>query len=120
MWWLLPSDKPVNGTGGAADAHQYLTELILQDGDELIGQRVGAFKGLPRSGRIVGVRRGSVVVHGADMDRWTLAEGDRLILRVDAATLLTWREPGRFRPGNGRGGPGSAEARVGKRCGRTG
>src|SRR3546814_2934637 len=77
MWWLLPSDKPVNGTGGAADAHQYLTELILQDGDELIGQRVGAFKGLPRSGRIVGVRRGSVVVHGADMDRWTLAEGDR-------------------------------------------
>src|SRR3546814_4143854 len=48
MWWLLPSDKPVNGTGGAADAHQYLTELILQDGDELIGQRVGAFKGLPR------------------------------------------------------------------------
>src|SRR3546814_5782989 len=20
MWWLLPSDKPVNGTGGAADA----------------------------------------------------------------------------------------------------
>src|SRR3546814_3657894 len=57
MWWLLPSDKPVNGTGGAADAHQYLTELILQDGDELIGQRVGAFKGLPRSGRIVGVRR---------------------------------------------------------------
>src|SRR3546814_2472977 len=53
MWWLLPSDKPVNGTGGAADAHQYLTELILQDGDELIGQRVGAFKGLPWSGRSV-------------------------------------------------------------------
>src|SRR3546814_14139519 len=105
MWWLRPSDKPVNGTGGAADAHQYLTELILQDGDELIGQRVGAFKGLPRSGRIVGVRRGSVVVHGADMDRWTLAEGDRLILRVDAATLLTWREQGRFRLGIGSGDP---------------
>src|SRR3546814_17959543 len=52
--------------------------------------------------RIVGVRRGSVVVHGADMDRWTLAEGDRLILRVDAATLLTWREQGRFRIGIGR------------------
>src|SRR3546814_1123504 len=44
MWWLLPSDKPVNGTGGAAEAHQYLTELILQDGAELIGKRVGAFQ----------------------------------------------------------------------------
>src|SRR3546814_19624122 len=97
MWWLLPSDKPVNGTGGAADAHQYLTELILQDGDELIGQRVGAFKGLPRSGRIVGVRRGSVVVHGADLDRWTLAAGDRLILRVAAAAPQVGRASRRDR-----------------------
>src|SRR3546814_7999302 len=62
--------------------------------------------------RIVGVRRGSVVVHGADMDRWTLAEGDRLILRVDAATLLTWREQGRFRLGIGSGDPAEGDMVV--------
>ncbi|MBB5707551.1 SLC13 family permease [Sphingopyxis panaciterrulae] len=105
MWWLLPSDRPVKGDADPADAHHYLTELILQEGDELIGERVDAFKGLPRSGRIVGVRRGSVTVHGADLERWTLAEGDRLILRVDGATLLTWREQGRFRLGIGGGEP---------------
>src|SRR3546814_15518377 len=87
---------------------------MRREGDELGGGRGGAFKGLPRSGRIVGVRRGSVVVHGADLERWTLAEGDRLVLRVDGATLLTWREQGRFRLGIGSGR--SEERRVGKEC----
>src|SRR3546814_6367943 len=34
MWWLLPSDRPVKGDADPADAHHYLTELILQEGDE--------------------------------------------------------------------------------------
>src|SRR3546814_16415931 len=46
------------------------------------------------------------------MDRWTLAEGDRLILRVDAATLLTWREQGRFRLGIGSGDPAEGDMVV--------
>src|SRR3546814_6353023 len=33
MWWLLPSDRPVKGDADPADAHHYLTELILQEGD---------------------------------------------------------------------------------------
>src|SRR3546814_12452207 len=102
MWWLLPSDRPVKGDADPADAHHYLTELILQEGDDLIGERVDAFKGLPRSGRIVGVRRGSVVVHGADLERWTLAEGDRLVLRVDGATSSEERRGGKGGGGTGR------------------
>src|SRR3546814_5622694 len=42
MWWLLPSDRPVKGDADPADAHHYLTELILQEGDDLIGERVDA------------------------------------------------------------------------------
>jgi di/tricarboxylate transporter len=103
MWWLLPSDKPVKGPAGTHDAHQYLTELVLDDDDELVGMTVEAFGDLPRSGRIVGIRRASAVVHGSDLEHWILAPGDRLIVRVDGASLMTWREQGRFRLGIGSG-----------------
>src|SRR3546814_8111938 len=78
MWWHLPSDKAIAGSAGTHDAHQYLTELALDEDDALVDMTVEAFRDLPRSGRIVGVRRGSVVVSGADLDHWTLAAGDRL------------------------------------------
>ena len=112
MWWLLPSDKPVKGSAGTHDAHQYLTELALGEDDDLVGMTVEAFRDLPRSGRIVGVRRSSAVVHGADLEHWTLAAGDRLILRVDGATLMTWREQGRFRLGIGSGEPATSDMVV--------
>jgi di/tricarboxylate transporter len=112
MWWLLPSDRPIAGAAGADEAHHYLTELVLQEEDDLVGERIDSFKGLPRSGRVVGIRRGAVVVHGADMEKWTLAGGDRLILRVDAATLMTWREQGRFRLGIGSVDPGESDMVV--------
>src|SRR3546814_3246962 len=105
MWWLLPSDKAIGGPAGTHDAHQYLTELALDEDDAPVGMTVEAFRDLPRSGRIVGVRRGSVVVRGADLDHLTLAAGDRLIVRIDGATLMTWREQGRFRLGIGSGEP---------------
>src|SRR3546814_20214895 len=73
---------------------------------------VEAFRDLPRSGRIAGVRRGSVVVRGADLDHWTLAAGDRLIVRIDGATLMTWREQGRFRLGIGSGEPAEGDMVV--------
>ena len=103
MWWLLPSDKPISGPAGTHDAHQYLTELVLSEDDDLVAMTVEAFRDLPRSGRIVGVRRGTAVVRGADLDSWILAAGDRLIVRVDGATLMTWREQGRFGLGIGGG-----------------
>src|SRR3546814_18158755 len=71
-----------------------------------------AFRDRPRSGRIVGVRRGSVVVRGGDLEHWTLAAGDRLIVRVDGATLMTWREQGRFRLGIGSGEPAEGDMVV--------
>ena len=112
MWWLLPSDKPVKGPAGTHDAHQYLTELVLDEDDDLVGMTVEAFRDLPRSGRVVGVRRASAVVRGADLDHWTLAAGDRLIVRVDGATLMTWREQGRFRLGIGNGEPAASDMVV--------
>lgn len=112
MWWLLPSDKPVHGPAGTHDAHQYLTELVLQDDDDLVGMTIEAFRDLPRSGRIVGIRRASAVVHGTDLENWILAPGDRLILRVDGATLMTWREQGRFRLGIGSGDPAEGDMVV--------
>ncbi|XVJ64468.1 MAG: SLC13 family permease [Sphingopyxis sp.] len=112
MWWLLPADRPISGPAGTADSHQYLTELVLQADDYLVGERVEMFKDLPRSGRVIGVRRGSAVVRGAELERWTLAEGDRLIVRVDGATLMTWREQGRFRLGIGSGDPAEGDMVV--------
>lgn len=112
MWWLLPSDKPVAGPAGTHDSHQYLTELVLREEDALVGMTIEAFRDLPRSGRIVGIRRASVVVHGADLDNWILAAGDRLIVRVDGATLMTWREQGRFRLGIGSGEPDESDMVV--------
>src|SRR3546814_11961178 len=97
MWWHLPSDKAIAGSAGTHDAHQYLTELALDEDDALVDMTVEAFRDLPRSGRIVGVRRGSVVVRGGDLEHRTLAAGGRRIVRVGGATLLTWREQGRFR-----------------------
>ncbi|MBL0916910.1 MAG: SLC13 family permease, partial [Sphingopyxis sp.] len=112
MWWLLPSDKPVKGPAGTHDAHQYLTELVLGDEDDLVGMTIEAFTDLPRSGRIVGVRRASAVVRGPELDHWTLAPGDRLIVRVDGATLMTWREQGRFQLGIGGGEPAETDMVV--------
>lgn len=112
MWWLLPSDKPVKGPAGSSEAHQYLTELVLGEDDDLVGMTVDAFRELPRSGRIVGVRRGSTAVHGAELEHWRLAAGDRLILRVDGATLMTWREQRRFDLGIGSGEPGEGDMVV--------
>ncbi len=109
MWWLLPSDATTRGATGPDESHQYLTELVLAEDDELVGERVEAFKDLPRTGRLVGVRRGGLVVNGADLERWTLAVGDRLIARVDAASLMTWREQGRFKLGIGTGEPSEEE-----------
>lgn len=112
MWWLLPSDKPVRGPAGTHDAHQYLTELVLKDDDDLVGMTIEAFRDLPRSGRIVGIRRASAVVHGGDLENWILAAGDRLIVRVDGATLMTWREQGRFQLGIGSGDPAEGDMVV--------
>jgi len=105
MWWLLPSDETVRGPAGTHDAHLYLTELVLGEDDDLVGMALEAFDDLPRSGRIVGIRRGSTVVHGGDAEHWVLAAGDRIVVRVDGATLMTWREQGRFRLGIGSGEP---------------
>lgn len=112
MWWLLPSDKPVNGPAGTHDAHQYLTELVIGDDDDLVGMTAEAFTDLPRSGRIIGIRRASMVVRGGEVDNMILAAGDRLILRVDGATLMTWREQGRFRLGIGSGEPADGDTVV--------
>lgn len=112
MWWLLPSDKPVRGPAGTHDAHQYLTELVIGDDDDLVGMTVEAFTDLPRSGRIVGIRRASAVVHGSDLDHWIFAPGDRMIVRVDGATLMTWREQARFRLGIGSGEPAEGDMVV--------
>src|SRR3546814_11983068 len=82
MWWLLPSDRPVKGDADPADAHHYLTELIIQEGDDLLGERVDAFKGLPRTGRMRGVRRGSGAVYRADVrGRKRLGVGKREVGR---------------------------------------
>src|SRR3546814_18030277 len=57
MWWLLPSDKAIGGPAGTHDAHQYMTELALDEDDALVGMTVEPFRDLPRSGRVVGVDR---------------------------------------------------------------
>ena len=51
-------------------------------------------------------------MHGAELEHWRLAAGDRLILRVDGATLMTWREQRRFDLGIGSGEPGEGDMVV--------
>src|SRR3546814_10929877 len=96
MWWLLPSDKAIGGPAGTHDAHQYPTELALAEDAALVEMTVEAFRHLPRSWRIDGVRSGSVVVSGADPRHLTLQGGDRVSVRITGATLRPWGEPGRF------------------------
>ncbi len=102
MWWLLPSDDGTGATNGDP-AHQFLTELIIQPGDPLVAGYVSDFKQLPRSAALVGVRRGNIVIRGNELAGWTLAAGDRLVVRADAPSLVTWREQKRFVIGIGTG-----------------
>jgi di/tricarboxylate transporter len=52
------------------------------------------------------------VVHGSDLDHGIFAPGDRMIVRVDGATLMTWREQARFRLGIGSGEPAEGDMVV--------
>lgn len=104
LWWLLPSDKPVTGPAGG-EAATYLTELIVQEDEERIGEPPTAFKLFGRTTRLIGIRRGSTVTRGQELESWQLAAGDRMIVRTDGATLMTLRESGRFGLGIGSGVP---------------
>src|SRR3546814_17888198 len=74
MRWPLPSDKAIGGPAGTHDAHQYPTELALDEDDALGGMKGEAFRDLPRSGRLVGDGRGSADVRGLPTDPCTSAE----------------------------------------------
>lgn len=94
--WLLPSDKPAIAERGGEKGQIYLTELTVRDGDDRIGRPYGQL-GISSGGfELIAVQRGNRRWTGKDIEAQALAAGDRIIARMDGATLMTINEAGRF------------------------
>jgi di/tricarboxylate transporter len=94
--WLLPSDAPSEKPGDEdANVHDYLTELIVREDDDAIGQPVSKLN-LGRQGiELLAIRRnGSLRRDG--LDEWTIEAGDRLVARAKSVAIITLREANRF------------------------
>ena len=92
---LLPSRTTVSATVNDAKLRDYVTEVALSAGSPLVGRRVAdAVVGAGAGLRVLRVVRGEEGVSPATPGL-TLAAGDALIVRGDAAGLLRLaREPG--------------------------
>jgi di/tricarboxylate transporter len=107
--WLLPSDQPRIAEDGGERGQTYLTELVVQEDDERLGRAYSAFR-LPGAGfDLVGVRRGGRQLSAREALAAEAQAGDRIVARMDGATLLTIHESGRFDTGIG-SGPSGPEA----------
>lgn len=93
--FLLPSDPPsIAGEDGGA-VQDYLTELVVPQESDDIGEPIGTIGLFGRSVQLLGLKRGGEIKR-QDLEVEELHSGDRLIVRADGATIMTWRESGRF------------------------
>jgi di/tricarboxylate transporter len=111
--WLLPSDMPAISEKGGEPGQIYLTEVTVRDTDDRLGKPYTAF-GLPGSGfDLIAVYRGSRRLTGKEALAEEAAAGDRIIARMDGATLMTVQESRRFQLGiDRRDGEGSDKTQV--------
>ena len=93
--FLLPSDPPsIAGEDGGA-VQDYLTELVVPQESDDIGEPIGSLGLFGRSVQLLGLKRAGEV-RRTGLEDEELHSGDRLIVRADGATIMTLRESGRF------------------------
>lgn len=100
---FLPSDYPRIGRKSDESMQLYLTELLIAGGDPAIGVEL-ARAGLGiKPDQLVGVINSGRMLTGADALSHALAAGNRVVARIDGATLMTLRAESRFTLGIGEG-----------------
>lgn len=104
--FLLPSD-PLKSGSQDEDAPQFLSELVIGPDDAAIGHSAAELSKISRAIQLLGIRRGSHVER-YHLDKVVLKAGDRILIRTDAAALLTIRDMGRFEIGIASSGQASA------------
>lgn len=98
---FLPSDYPRIAEKADGTEQLYLTELGLGDDDPAIDMSLDAASlGVPPS-QIVGVIASGRLITGNEAQNHRLATGNRIVARLDGATLMTIRAEGRFAVGIG-------------------
>lgn len=100
--WLLPDDPP-SGIMGDTEDGDYLTELTVREDSAFIGKLAGEVGPIKR--RMKQVR---AIIQGSrtswtDLETIALGAGDRIVLRAQAADLLTLRQSKDFTVGITRG-----------------
>lgn len=95
---FLPSDYPRIAQKGDGSEQLYLTELLVGEDDPDIGMALGvANVGVTPIGVIAGGR----LISAPDWQDHVLAAGNRIVVRINGATLMTLRDGGRFAIGIG-------------------
>lgn len=88
--FLLPADE--DETDGDSRSQRYLTEILIAEDDELIGEAYSKVPELSRSNiEVVALVRGNQTIR-RDIPEEEVRAGDRLILRTDQAELLSTAE----------------------------
>lgn len=98
---FLPSDYPRIAEKADGAEQLYLTELGLREGDAAIDMALDAANVGIAPAQIVGVIAGGRLLAGNDAQNHRLAAGNRIVARLDGATLMTLRSEGRFGIGIG-------------------
>ncbi len=100
---FLPSDYPRIAEKADGAEQLYLTELGLAEEDPAVDMALEAASLGISPGQIVGVIAGGRLITGRDAQNHRLAAGNRIVARLDGATLMTLRSEGRFAIGIGDG-----------------
>ncbi|MBH1997744.1 MAG: SLC13 family permease [Sphingomonadaceae bacterium] len=96
--FLLPSDPPSIAGEGGGNVQEYLTELVVPQDSDVIGQGIGSLGLFGRSVVLLGLKRGGQIQRRA-LEEEELRAGDHLIVRADGAAIMTLRESGDFELG---------------------
>lgn len=98
---FLPSDYPRIAEKADGTEQLYLTELGLAEDDPAVDMAMEAASLGVAPTQIVGVIAGGRLVTGGDAQNHRLAAGNRIVARLDGATLMTLRNERRFAIGIG-------------------
>ena len=105
---FLPADYPRIAEKADGTEQLYLTELGLAEDDPAVDMALEAANLGISPGQIVGVIAGGRLITGRDAPHHRLAVGNRIVARLDGATLMTLRSERRFAIGIGENPDGDA------------
>ena len=96
--WLLPGGD-VKGQFDSSDESAFLTELTVRNKASVIGKKLSAVSELRRAGlEVTAVKRLSSYIRH-DLDFHELRAGDRIVVQLDLAELISLRESEDFKVG---------------------